>query len=86
MLGSLGHRVRVAALGFASWAPSTGLLLLLATLLAVVLTNTSFGSAVHAFLGDFLSLGFGDAAFSMPLLHWVNDALLTVFSSSWASR
>ena len=34
MLGSLGHRVRTAALGFASWAPSTGLLLLLATLVS----------------------------------------------------
>ena len=31
MLGSLGHRVRTAALGFASWAPSTGFMLLLAT-------------------------------------------------------
>ena len=30
MLGSLGHRVRSAALDFASWAPSTGVLLLLA--------------------------------------------------------
>jgi Na+:H+ antiporter, NhaA family len=79
MLGSLGHRVRVAALGFASWAPSTGLLLLLATLLAVVLTNTSFGPAFAHFWETPVSLGFGDAAFSMPLLHWVNDALLTVF-------
>ena len=25
------------------------------------------------------ALGFGDAAFRMSLLHWVNDALLTVF-------
>jgi NhaA family Na+:H+ antiporter len=79
MLGSLGHRVRVAALGFASWAPSTGLLLLLATLLAVVLTNTDAGPAFTRFWDTPLSLGFGDAAFSMPLVHWVNDALLTVF-------
>jgi Na+:H+ antiporter, NhaA family len=79
MLGSLGHRVRVAALGFASWAPSTGLLLLIATLLAVVLTNTSYGPAFTHFWETPVSLGFGDAAFSMPLLHWVNDALLTVF-------
>src|SRR5262245_22531621 len=35
MLGSLGHRRRTAALGFASWAPSTGVMLLLATLLAI---------------------------------------------------
>src|SRR6187455_1012010 len=79
MLGSLGHRVRVAALGFASWAPSTGLLLLLATLLAVVLTNSSFGPVFTHFWETSLSLGFGDSAFSMPLVHWVNDALLTVF-------
>jgi NhaA family Na+:H+ antiporter len=52
MLGSLGHRVRVAALGFASWAPSAGLLLLLATLLAVVLTNTDAGPAFHALLAN----------------------------------
>ena len=79
MLGSLGHRVRVAALGFASWAPSTGLLLLLATLLAVILTNTDAGPAFTRFWETPLSLGFGDAAFSMSLVHWVNDALLTVF-------
>ena len=79
MLGSLGHRVRVAALGFASWAPSTGLLLLLATLLAVILTNSDAGPAFTRFWETPLSLGFGDAAFSMSLLHWVNDALLTMF-------
>jgi NhaA family Na+:H+ antiporter len=79
MLGSLGHRVRVAALGFASWAPSTGLLLLVATLLAVVFTNTEAGPAFTRFWETPLSLGFGDAAFSMSLVHWVNDALLTVF-------
>ncbi|HEY0281475.1 MAG TPA: thioredoxin domain-containing protein, partial [Rhizomicrobium sp.] len=35
MLGRLGHRVRAAALDFASWAPSAGILLLIATALAV---------------------------------------------------
>jgi len=79
MLGSLGHRVRVAALGFASWAPSTGLLLLVATLLAVVLTNSDAGPAFTRFWETPLSIGWGDADFRMSLTHWVNDALLTVF-------
>ena len=35
MLGSLGHRVRLAALDFAIWGPSAGILLLLAPLVAV---------------------------------------------------
>jgi NhaA family Na+:H+ antiporter len=79
MLGSLGHRVRTAGLRFASWAPSTGVLLLVATLLAVILTNSDAGAAFIGFWNMPLSLGFGDAAFSMSLVHWVNDALLTVF-------
>ncbi|MBC8028085.1 MAG: thioredoxin domain-containing protein, partial [Steroidobacteraceae bacterium] len=45
MLGSLGHRVRTAALGFASWAPSTGVMLLLATLIAIFVTNSPAGAA-----------------------------------------
>ncbi|MGO7258730.1 DsbA family protein, partial [Rhizobium brockwellii] len=34
MLGTLGHRVRTAALDFASWGPSAGILLVVATMLA----------------------------------------------------
>ena len=79
MLGSLGHRVRTAALGFASWAPSTGLLLLFSTLLAIILTNTAAGPAFAHFWETELGLSFGNADFRMSLVHWVNDALLTVF-------
>ncbi len=79
MLGSLGHRVRTAALGFANWAPSAGLMLLLATLAAIVLTNSQWGPAFTHFWETSLGLEFGDAGFSMSLLHWVNDALLTIF-------
>ncbi|HLA70849.1 MAG TPA: Na+/H+ antiporter NhaA [Steroidobacteraceae bacterium] len=79
MLGSLGHRVRTAALGFASWAPSTGVILLLATLLAVIATNSGFSAAFQNFWQTNLGLSLGDADFRMSLTHWVNDALLTVF-------
>ncbi len=79
MLGSLGHRVRTAALTFASWAPSTGVLLLLATLLAIGLTNSGLGRDFEAFWHTDLGLAFGDHGFRMSLLHWVNDALLTIF-------
>ncbi|MBI1423331.1 MAG: Na+/H+ antiporter NhaA [Gammaproteobacteria bacterium] len=79
MLGSLGHRVRSAALSFARWAPSTGLLLLLATVLAIVLTNSPLGSDYAAFWHIDFSIGLAQHGFSMPLLDWINDALLTVF-------
>lgn len=79
MLGSLGHRVRTAALSFASWAPSAGILLLLATLIAVALTNSALGGAFEAFWHTPFGFAFGDSGFQMSLLHWVNDALLTIF-------
>lgn len=79
MLGSLGHRVRTAALSFASWAPSTGVLLLLTTILAIVLSNSWMAPNFAALWQTSLGLTFGRASFYMTLLHWVNDALLTLF-------
>jgi NhaA family Na+:H+ antiporter len=79
MLGSLGHRVHSAALSFASWAPSAGVLLLLATILAVVLTNSGLGREFEAFWQTDFGFAFGRTGFGMSLLHWVNDALLTLF-------
>ncbi|MGZ8851343.1 MAG: Na+/H+ antiporter NhaA [Thermoanaerobaculia bacterium] len=79
LLGSLGHRVRAAALDFARWAPSAGLLLLITTVVAVILTNSAAGDTFTAFWQSELGLTFDRAGFRMSLLHWVNDALLTIF-------
>ncbi len=51
MLGSLGHRVRAAALDFAAWAPSAGVLLLIATLLAIAFTNSPLGPRIRGLVG-----------------------------------
>jgi Na+:H+ antiporter, NhaA family len=79
MLGTLGHRVRAAALDFAGWAPSAGVLLLIATILAVVLTNTAPGPGFESFWKQYFGFSLGGASFQMSLLHWINDGLLTVF-------
>ncbi len=79
MLNTLGHRVRSAALEFASWGPSAGLLLLLATVMAVGLTNSPLGGGFQAFWQQYFGFTFGASAFRMSLLHWVNDGLLTIF-------
>lgn len=79
MLGRLGHRVRAAALDFASWAPSTGMLLLVATLAAILITNSPMGPAFDAFWQRYAGISFGEATFRLSLLHWINDALLSVF-------
>jgi len=79
LLGSLGHRVRAAALDFASWAPSTGVLLLLMTAVAIAVMNTAMAPAFDAFWERHLGLTLGDDGFRMSLRHWVNDGLLTIF-------
>jgi NhaA family Na+:H+ antiporter len=77
--GSLGHRVQAAALDFARWAPSTGLLLLLMTLAAIAIVNSAHGAAFEAFWELPVGLAAGDGAFRLPLRDWINDGLLTVF-------
>lgn len=79
MLGSLGHRVRTAALTFASWAPSAGVSLLLASILAVALVNSRLGPDFEAFWHTDFGFAFGGSGFRMSLLDWVDDALLTIF-------
>lgn len=79
MLGTLGHRVRTAALDFASWGPSAGVLLLLATMLAIAATNSPMGAMFDDFWHRELGVSFGTLAFRMSILHWINDGLLTLF-------
>ncbi len=79
MLGTLGHRVRSAALDFASWGPSAGILLLLATLVAVIVTNTGMGPGFDRFWEQSAGLSLGSLDYTMSLRHWVNDGLLTIF-------
>jgi len=79
MLGTLGYKVRIAALSFAAWAPSAGVLLLLATVLAVAISNSGLAPAFEALWETPLRLAFGDAAFELTLREWIDDALLSVF-------
>jgi NhaA family Na+:H+ antiporter len=79
MLGAPGHRLRDVALDFADWAPSAGVLLLLATILAVALTNSSLGADFVTLWEQYLGVSLGGAEFRMSLLHWINDGLLMIF-------
>lgn len=79
LVGSLGHRMRAAALDFARWAPSAGVLLLLATVLAVLFTNSSLGPPFQAFWEHPFGILLGDDHLTLPLLRWVNEGLLSIF-------
>ena len=79
IVGSVGHRLRVAATDFARWAPSTGVLLLVMTIIAVIASNTSARPAFAAFWNTRAGIAFGAGSFSLSLVDWVNHGLLSVF-------
>lgn len=79
MLGTLGHRIQSAAFEFIRWGPSSGLLLGLATVLALVLSNSPLGSVFATWWETPLGFQLGTRDFAHSLIHWVNHALLTIF-------
>jgi NhaA family Na+:H+ antiporter len=79
LIGSVGQRIQMALSGFVRWAPSIGLLLLVAILAALGLANSPIGPAVDAFWQSPLGIRFGQREFALSALDWVNHGLLTVF-------
>lgn len=79
MLGSLGHRLHSASLDFVRWGPATGFLLTLMTVLAVVLFNSPWAAPFEALWHLPVGFAVGSGGFVLPLLDWVNHALLSFF-------
>lgn len=79
MLASLGHRIQSAAFEFVRWGPSSGLLLGLATLLAIVLSNSPIKADFLSWWNTALGVQWGGASLVLSLLDWVNHGLLTIF-------
>ena len=79
MDGALGYRVRAAALDFMNWTPSSGILLLIATLLALLLSNSGLAPALTALWQRDVGFIWDGGGFTLPLIRWVNDGLLTIF-------
>jgi len=79
MLGSLGHRIQSAAFEFVRWGPSSGLLLGLATLLALVLSNSPLRPAFLSWWENAFGFQWAGSTFTLTVLDWVNHGLLTIF-------
>jgi NhaA family Na+:H+ antiporter len=79
MLGSLGHRLHTATVDFVRWAPSAGLSLLLMSVVAILLSNSTLGSAFTSWWHQPFGLHIGGRDFTLPVLEWINDGLLTIF-------
>jgi NhaA family Na+:H+ antiporter len=79
MLGTLGHRLHAASVDFVRWGPSAGFLLLLMSVVAIVLANSPMGPAFASWWTASFGFELGGRTFSLPVLAWINDGLLTIF-------
>jgi NhaA family Na+:H+ antiporter len=64
---------------FISKEALSGVLLFLATLLAVIIANSSLGLDYYDLWHMPLGITLGEYNISMSLMHWINDALMAVF-------
>ena len=64
---------------FLHTASASGLVLLAATAVALILANSPWRGAVQDFWNTTLTIGAGDFALAYPLWYWVNDGLMTLF-------
>ena len=58
---------------------STGILLMLVTVVALILKNSPLAGAYNAFLHTPVEIRFGALQIAKPLLLWINDGLMAVF-------
>ena len=58
---------------------SSGLVLLLAAIIALILSNTNFNNLYFTILNTHLLIGTENFGLDLSILHWINDALMAVF-------
>jgi NhaA family Na+:H+ antiporter len=78
-VGQLGDRAAVAIRDFLRLQSAGGLLLMVATGVALVLANTRARGLYQAFLETPVEIRLGAFQLAKPLLLWINDGLMAVF-------
>ena len=58
---------------------ASGLILLLAAIVALILSNTKFSDLYFGILSTHLLIGTSSFGLDLSILHWINDALMAVF-------
>lgn len=64
---------------FFHWEAAGSIVLLAATIVALVWANSPWAESYHDLTHTYLGISWGEHAFKLSLQHWVNDALMVVF-------
>jgi len=58
---------------------ASGLVLLIASVIALIISNTNFSNIYFSILNTHLLIGTKDLGLDLSILHWINDALMAIF-------
>ena len=58
---------------------ASGLVLLFAAIIALIISNSDLSSLYFATLDKYLFIGINDFGLKLSVLHWINDALMAIF-------
>ena len=74
------HRRALATLnGFMKLEAAGGIVLVLATVVAMVVANSAFGGEYQSWLQSHFKIGLGPMALDKSVSHWINDGLMVLF-------
>jgi Na+:H+ antiporter, NhaA family len=71
--------LKASLVNFLKLESATGILLVIATLLAMIMANTSLQSLYASLTAIPVSVSFGSLVIAKPLLLWINDGLMAIF-------
>ncbi len=58
---------------------ASGLILLIAAILALIISNSQFSGYYFSILNEYLFIGINNFGIKLSVLHWINDALMAIF-------
>ena len=58
---------------------SSGLVLLFAAIIALIVSNSDFSAIYFSTLNKYLFIGINNIGLKLSVLHWINDALMAIF-------
>jgi len=58
---------------------ASGLLLLIAAVVALIISNSNLSDSYFSILNSHVSIGVKEFALDLSILHWINDALMAIF-------
>lgn len=76
---SVAQRIEQTAREFAGWAPLTGVLLAIMSVIALLLANSGFAEPFNAWLDAPIGLQLGDFSYAFTTQSFINDFLMAIF-------